>query len=346
MIEKSFNIKIKEEKYIFKLISNKESNLIILVEPSDISKKAFFKYESSLDNLKSLKYKYFKTFDTINECIQDIYELISSKEAKYVFILDENDNILKFNFSVSIGAKTENIEFKIKKCEMTEKEIISNLSEKVQTLTKRVEILEKENEQLKQNNLVTELLNEFKMMKEAFLIPYTIDSKIITNYSQVNLIKSGIKNTDNKVIFKLLFRGTKDGQTVADFHKYCDGKPNTLSIMQTSKGYIFGGYNEKKWDSSSGCVADPNAFIFSLDYMKIYKPKNGKTGYIHCASDHGPYFCGTIGMVSNYFSSNNHYEQNVNNCYDGGEQNKNYELNHGEKNFYGREVEVFQVIFI
>ena len=127
---------------------------------------------------------------------------------------------------------------------MTEKEIISNLSEKVKTLTKRIEILEKENEQLKQNNLVTDLLNEFKMIKEAFLIPYTIDSKIITNFSQINLIKSGIKNANNKVIFKLLFRGTRDGQKVADFHKYCDGIPNTLSIIQTSKGYIFG--NEKK----------------------------------------------------------------------------------------------------
>ena len=37
IIEKALNIKINEEEYIFKLLSNKESNLIILVEPSDIS---------------------------------------------------------------------------------------------------------------------------------------------------------------------------------------------------------------------------------------------------------------------------------------------------------------------
>ena len=47
--------------------------------------------------------------------------------------------------------------------------------------------------------------------------------------------------------------------------------------------------------------------------MKIYKPKKGDTGYIHCASDHGPYFCDTTGMRDNYFSSNSHYEQNINN---------------------------------
>ena len=127
---------------------------------------------------------------------------------------------------------------------------------------------------------------------------------------------------------------------------YCDGIPNTLSVILTSKGYIFGGYTEKKWDSTSGCVQDPNAFIFSLDYMKIYNPKKGNTGYIHCSSDIGPYFCDTTGMFNNYFSSNNHHEQNINTYYEGGEPNKSYELNHGEQKFYGREVEVFQVIFI
>ena len=67
--------------------------------------------------------------------------------------------------------------------------------------------------------------------------------------------------------------------------------------------------------------------------MKVYKPKHGTIGYIHCASDHGPFFCGTIGMVDNYFSLNNHYEHNIDTFYDGGEQNKSYELNHGERNF-------------
>ena len=51
-------------------------------------------------------------------------------------------------------------------------------------------------------------------------------------------------------------------------------------------------------------------------------------------------------MYSSFFSSNSNYEQNVNDNYEGGDPNKTYELNHGEKNFYGREVEVFQVIFI
>ena len=345
----SFITMINSEEYEIKIeISNDKKNIIILSKSTNISKPIYYKFESSLEDLKKLKYKYFKTFDTIEECIQDIIDIISLKEPNYTFSLCENGNSIKFQINISIGAKKENIEFDLKKFEISDKEIITNLSEKVKFLTKRVENLEKENEELKKNSpLVSEILKEVKIIKEYILFPREIESKIITDIEQLNLIKSGIRNNDNKKMkFNLLFRGTRDGSKVADFHKHCDGIPNTLSIIQTTKGYIFGGYNEKKWDSSSGCVSDPNCFIFSLDYMKIYKPKKGDTGYIHCASDHGPYFCDTTGMRDNYFSSNSHYEQNINNHYEGGEQNKSYQLNHGEQHFYGQEVEVFQILFI
>ena len=80
--------------------------------------------------------------------------------------------------------------------------------------------------------------------------------------------------------------------------------------------------------------------------MKIYKHKKGNSRAIHCTSGYGPYFCDTTGMVDNFFSSKSNYEQNVNDNYEGGEPNQKYELNHGEQYFYGREVEVFQVVFI
>lgn len=347
---KIFKTKINDEEYIIEIgMSKDKKNFIISAKSTDFSKLFFYKYESSFDELKALKYKYFKMFDTIEECIQDFFDIVSSKEANYIFCLNENN--LLFQINICIGAKTENVQLNLTKNEISEKDAIATLSEKNNQLIKRVENLEKENEDLKKNNgnsvLINDILNEIKILKEEIFLSREIDSKIITSFKQINLIKSGINNSENKKIkFKLIFRGTRDGGKVSIFHKFCDGIPNTLSIIQTTKGYIFGGYNEKKWDSSSGCVTDPNAFIFSLDYMKVYKPKEGGTGYIHCASDHGPYFCGTTGMMDNYFTSNNHYEQDINNCYKGGEQNKPYQLNHGEKNFYGFEVEVFQILLI
>ena len=100
---------------------------------------------------------------------------MSLKDAKYTFIIDDNENFLKLNFPVNIGAKTKNIEIKLKKFETSEKEIISKLSDKVKVLTKRVEILEKENKQLKKNNVLTDILSEFKIIKEAILVPFIID---------------------------------------------------------------------------------------------------------------------------------------------------------------------------
>ena len=43
----------------------------------------------------------------------------------------------------------------------------------------------------------------------------------------------------------------------------CDNKPNTLVIIKSTNGNVFGGYTEQSW-SGIGCEADSNAFIFSF----------------------------------------------------------------------------------
>ena len=94
----------------------------------------------------------------------------------------------------------------------------------------------------------------------------------------MDLIKNALKSIYNKdTTFKLLFRASKDGETVSSFHQLCDGFPNTLSIMQGIKGYIFGGYSEAAWDSSSGCKRGNNQFLFSLDRIKVYMGKGNNS---------------------------------------------------------------------
>ena len=111
--------------------------------------------------------------------------------------------------------------------------------------------------------------------------------------------------------------------------------------MQGVKGYTFGGYAEVTWDSSSGCKSGKNQFLFSLDRMKIYMGTGNNS--ICCGTQYGPYFCGACGMYDNYFSKNNNDEQKSKPYKDFTEE---YELTHGDVHFYGKEVEVFQVIFI
>ena len=64
--------------------------------------------------------------------------------------------------------------------------------------------------------------------------------------------------------WSLLYRGSRDGFEASNFHLCCDGKPNTLTIVKSTKGYIFGGYTNFPWDRTNAYKHDNNAFIFSL----------------------------------------------------------------------------------
>jgi hypothetical protein len=49
--------------------------------------------------------------------------------------------------------------------------------------------------------------------------------------------------------FKILWRGSRDGFTVKDFHRQCDSHTNTLIVILDTKGNIFGGFTPVEWES-------------------------------------------------------------------------------------------------
>ena len=64
----------------------------------------------------------------------------------------------------------------------------------------------------------------------------------------------------------LIFRGSRDGFRSSDFHKKCDNKGSTISIIKDTRGYVFGGYTSVNWRSDgSSYNEDSNAFLFSLN---------------------------------------------------------------------------------
>ena len=71
-------------------------------------------------------------------------------------------------------------------------------------------------------------------------------------------------------------------------------------------------------------------------------------GHIHCAIDHGPWFCGGSGVYKDhYFNTTNSYHWNLSDNqsnFDG--FTENYELVGGISNFTVNEVEVFKVEYI
>ena len=64
--------------------------------------------------------------------------------------------------------------------------------------------------------------------------------------------------------WSLLYQGSRDGFRASDFHFCCDDKANTLTIVKSTNGNIFGGFTSAQWKSTGSWEYDKSAFIFSL----------------------------------------------------------------------------------
>ena len=92
--------------------------------------------------------------------------------------------------------------------------------------------------------------------------------------------------------WQLVYRATSDGFAAEDFHSKCNDKENTLILIQSSSGNIFGGYTEQNW-SGDGYKKDPNAFIYSLinkeNVSLILRTQNPESA-IYVKQGYGPTF--------------------------------------------------------
>ena len=183
-----------------------------------------------------------------------------------------------------------------------------------------------------------------KISKKPNDLKQILDSKLITDINQIELIKTGIKNFDKtkELQLKLLFRASRDGDNNKSYHKLCDGISPTVNIIKSKNGYTFGGYTDCILNSNDGCTKTTNSFVFSFNKMKIYNGVDG--GYFHCGTDCGPWFCGCVGVEGdNYFNTEKSYEWEINKWgnYEG--FTEEYELVGGTRHFSVEEVEVFKV---
>lgn len=76
----------------------------------------------------------------------------------------------------------------------------------------------------------------------------------------------------------LLYRASRDGLVARDFHRCCDHKPGTVTLIRAKNGWIFGGYTPLAWDgkkrgftavstwtNSDTANASSNATLTTLD---------------------------------------------------------------------------------
>jgi hypothetical protein len=96
----------------------------------------------------------------------------------------------------------------------------------------------------------------------------------------------------------LIYRASQDGFETVNFHSKCDNKPNTLIIIKSTNGNVFGGYTEKTWNHAGFYKADQNSFIFSLINKpnKPIKMKWSQNYGICCNISYGPTFGGGFDL--------------------------------------------------
>jgi hypothetical protein len=154
------------------------------------------------------------------------------------------------------------------------------------------------------------------------------------------------------VRLELLFRASRDGFKATDFHRLCDNKEATVTVIRSKQGYEFGGYADQSWHSSNGCVESSSAFLFSLlrplSSVAMKLPLNGTNNHkaMFCGSSQCPVFGGGHDILV-YDSSNTNSSSCFNLGYsytlpDGIKVGKTFFT--GAYNFQASEVEVFRVV--
>ena len=126
---------------------------------------------------------------------------------------------------------------------------------------------------------------------------HKIDSHILTEGDKIDLVNMLQSQLKGKVKLSLLYRMSKDGKSVQQFHTLCDNQGATLTVIKSKKyNHIFGGYCSKDWQSnySGVCVKDNNAFLFLLrsrfgHQQQVFPVSNAEYGIYHDAT-FGPAF--------------------------------------------------------
>ena len=190
--------------------------------------------------------------------------------------------------------------------------------------------------QLKQNTQITSM----EKKEEKKTTKTIIKGDIIHDLNELEMLTRKINKSNNKIILNLLYKATADSDTAEAFHQKCDKAESTLVLVQDDNGKRFGGFTSRNWRGDCEEKKDANAFVFSLDKMKIYDIVEGEDA-IGCYPQCGPVFLGCqIRIFDNAFKKGGTtFERGVNY-----ETEEDFELTGGNRAFGIKEIEVYEVI--
>ena len=242
--------------------------------------------------------------------------------------------------------KTQNNELKKNLNEI--KNINNSIYEKIQNLSNKSDELKK--------NIIQEIKDDYKSISNKLMgkindIYNYIDRKNDEEKEQLNkikyqksneldLIKSWINSTlDTRasIELQLIYKKSRDGDTINDFHRYCDGRGRTVTIIETKEGLKFGGFKNDSWDRK-GWKKNNKDFVFSLTRKTKYSHNNnGDSTY-----SNDDYIC--FGNSSN--NGDICFNKTMNIGYNGNcSFQTNQDLNMKKGYFDAKEIEVYRAIY-
>ena len=279
----------------------------------------FYDYLKSLSNNHKLNIKKDNNKITII-----FYVEVLLKHQKIEINLNKAKNDINLNIK-EIYQELFNIKNKIKEIDTLKNEN-NNLKIKIEEISNEMDIIKNEN--IKLNNEIDTLkVNNNKLNNELYNLKTEnneIKSKIEEHNKEINEIKeknnnsinnnkdndniiSGLKNSliinnnieynklikswinpNKKIEGELLYRLSRDGDSISKFHELCDNKGPTLTLFETTDGNKGGIYTPLSWDNKSCSKNDLETFMFNLNKNKKYK-KIKKDNSIYCVSYYGPW---------------------------------------------------------
>lgn len=335
----------------------------------------YYSKEFSLKELWTLAPRFAK-----DKKIEKVYDKIVFSIMRYPVkaITKENDDS-KLNIIIKLfwGFKdnkedTEATNFQLIKLTRTKLEIFNLLINKIYFLNsdkqnymtgyKMRKLIEEKNEENK-NDRIELLEKSIDLLEQKFQTYINANllscSNILKTSEEWKIITEKLKSIDpkyNNILFKLVYKATRDGDTSLDFHNKCDKIGPNVTLVLTKDNVRFGGFTEKNWEHLKEDInkedkevgsskLDINAFCFSINLNKVYPNYVLDKGAIFCCNNYGPTFCRNIFALNNKMLKRGGYCLKKNHSNFQG-QISDFEISGGKKIFGINEVEVLEILFI
>ena len=215
---------------------------------------------------------------------------------------------------------------------------IEELKYQIQQLIKNVNISESKKYIMRQQQKGTSKMNNQTLTIQDTRMEI-VKGDIIKSTAELEFLTRKICQNYKKITLNLLYKATIDTDKATVFHNKCDWASRTLVLVKSGNLKRFGGYTTCSWKGDSIEKKDENAFVFSLDKMKIYDIIPGEDA-IGCYPKYGPVFLGCqIRIFDEFFTKGGTtFEKGLN--YN---TEEDYELSGGLKKFEVKDIEVYGV---